>query len=99
MTALSQLEQKIRRGRLLLSLPNGAVHSFGSGEPEAEWVVRMPRALEEIARDPEACLGETCMNRDWDAGDCGLLPPLEVLLRNCPLDRPHGWRLTAHEMR
>lgn len=99
MTALSQLEQKIRHGRLLLNLPNGAVHSFGNGEPEVEWVVRTPRALEEIARDPEVCLGETYMNGDWVAGDCGLMPLLEVLLRNYPLERPRGWRRIAQVIR
>ena len=92
MNALSQLEQKIRHGRLLLKLDNSDVRSFGSGAPEVEWLVRAPRALTEIARDPEVNLGESYVNGDWDAGAGGLLPLLEVLLRNYPLERPHGWR-------
>ena len=99
MGALSQLEQKIRHGRLRLNLPNGAIHSFGSGKPEVEWVVHTPRALADIARDPEVGLGETYVNGDWNAGDCGLLPLLEVLLRNYPLERPRGWRRIAQAVR
>ena len=99
MNALSQLEQKIRHGRLLLKLPNGDVHRFGSGEPEVEWLVRAPRALADIARDPEVCLGETYMNGEWDAGERGLLQLLEVLLRNFPLEHPRGWQHIAQVIR
>ena len=92
MTALSQLEQKIRHGSLLLNFPDGAIHHFGDGKPKVEWVVHTPRALANIARDPEVRLGEAYVNGEWDAGECGLLPLLEVLLRNYPLERPHGWQ-------
>ena len=90
MTALAQLEQRIRSGRLRLRFPGGAVHCFGSGKPEAEWIVRTPHVLETIARDPELRLGETYVDGDWDAGEQGLLPLLEVLLLNFPLERARG---------
>jgi len=99
MTALSQLEQKIHYGRLLLNLPNGASQSFGDGKPEVEWVVHTPRTLSHIARDPEVRLGEAYVNGEWDAGECGLLPLLEVLLRNYPLERPRGWQRLIQVMR
>jgi cyclopropane-fatty-acyl-phospholipid synthase len=99
MTALSQLEQKIHYGRLLLNLPNGARQSYGNGKPEVEWVVHTPRTLSRIARDPEVRLGEAYVNGEWDAGECGLLPLLEVLLRNYPLERPRGWQRIIQIMR
>jgi len=99
MTALSQLEQKIHHGRLLLNLPNGTSQSFGTGKPEVEWVVHTPRTLSRIARDPEVRLGEAYVNGEWDAGECGLLTLLEVLLRNYPLERPRGWQRVIQVMR
>ena len=95
MTPLSQLEQKIHYGRLLLNLPNGASWSFGDGTPEVEWVVHRRQTLSHIARDPEVRLGESYVNGEWDPGECGLLPLLEVLLRNYPLERPRGWQRAA----
>lgn len=92
MTALTQLKQRIRSGRLRIYHPSGAVHSFGSGKPEAEWILRTPYVLDNIAGDPELRLGETYVNGDWDAGDPGLLPLLELLLRNFPLEPAHGLR-------
>ena len=99
MGVLSQLEQKIHYGRLLLNLPNGSSRSFGDGNPEVEWVVHKPRTLSSIARDPEVRLGEAYVNGEWDAGECGLLPLLEVLLRNYPLERPHGWQRAVQAIR
>jgi cyclopropane-fatty-acyl-phospholipid synthase len=99
MTALSQLEQKIHYGRLLLNLPDGVSRCFGDGNPEVEWVVHAPRALSRIARDPEVRLGESYVNGEWDAGACGLLPLLEVLLRNYPLERPRGWQHLVQVLR
>jgi len=99
MTVLSQLEQKIRYGSLLLNFRDGAIHRFGHGSPKAEWVVRAPRTLSNIARDPEVRLGEAYVNGEWDAGECGLLPLLEVLLRNYPLQRLHGWQRLLQVMR
>ena len=99
MTVLSQLEHKIHYGRLLLNLPNGARETFGDGNPEVEWVVHKPRTLMRIARDPEVRLGEAYVDGEWDAGECGLLPLLEVLLRNYPLDRPHGWQRMVQVLR
>ena len=99
MTALSQLEQKIRYGSLLLNFPDGTIHCFGDGTPKVEWMVHTPRALADIARDPEVRLGEAYVNGEWDAGECGLLPLLEVLLRNYPLERPRGWQRLVQVIR
>lgn len=99
MTALSQLEQKIHYGRLLLNLPNGSSWSFGNGMPEVEWILHSRQTLSHIARDPEVRLGESYVNGEWDAGECGLLPLLEVLLRNYPLERPRGWQHLAQVLR
>jgi cyclopropane-fatty-acyl-phospholipid synthase len=99
MTPLSQLEHKIHYGRLQLNLPNGASWSFGDGAPEVEWVVHRRQTLSHIARDPEIRLGESYVDGEWDAGECGLLPLLEVLLRNYPLERPRGWQHAVQVLR
>lgn len=99
MSVLSQLEQKIHFGRLLLNLPGGARETFGNGNPEVEWVVHTARTLSHIARDPEVRLGESYVEGEWDAGECGLLPLLEVLLRNYPLHRPQGWQRLVQVLR
>ncbi len=75
------LQRHIRRGRLHVHLPDG-VYSFGDGEPEAHWFIRDRGTLVRILLDPGLELGETYMNGGWHAGDGGLAPLLEILLRN-----------------
>lgn len=88
------LERRIRHGTLRLRLPDGE-RVFGSGEPVAEWIVRHPRVLRRVARDPELELGETYMDGGWDAGEGGLAGLLALLMRNFPERPPRGWRRLA----
>jgi cyclopropane-fatty-acyl-phospholipid synthase len=89
MDAIKFLEQRIRHGRLCLHFP-GREHCVGSGQPEADWILRSPQVLNRIALDPEMRLGESYMAGEWDAGDQGLLPLLEILLRNFPHNPARG---------
>jgi cyclopropane-fatty-acyl-phospholipid synthase len=85
------LESNIREGCLNLYLPDGTRHRFGSGGPEADWNIRDPAALPRIAFDPELNLGETYLERRWDAGEGeGLRNLLAVLLRNFNRLQPPG---------
>ena len=99
MTALTLLEQRIHHGQLRLLFPGGIVHCVGNGKPEVEWILRTPQTLDDIARDPELRLGEAYVNGEWDAGDHGLLPLLEVLLRNFPLERARGLQRVSQLIR
>lgn len=97
MDAIKLLEQRIRHGRLCLHFP-GSEHCVGSGQPEADWILRSPQVLNKIAADPEMRLGETYMDGEWDAGDQGLLPLLEILLRNFPQGRAQGLRRLGQQI-
>ena len=97
MDAIKILEQCIRHGRLCLHFP-GSEQCIGSGQPEADWILRSPLVLSRIALDPEMRLGETYMDGEWDAGDRGLLPLLEILLRNFPRRRASGLRRLGQQL-
>ncbi len=80
---LKALKQSIRVGCLNLCMPNGSQYRFGSDQPEAWWHVYNPSVLARVARRPELNLGETYIEKSWDAGQGeGLRNLLAVLLRN-----------------
>jgi cyclopropane-fatty-acyl-phospholipid synthase len=91
MNAIKILEQHVRHGRLGLHFP-GSEYCIGTGQPEADWILNSPQTLNKIALDPEMRLGETYMNGEWNAGEQGLLPLLELLVRNFPQRRARGLR-------
>ncbi len=84
---LRLLDKHIHHGRLHLHLPSG-VRSFGDGEPEAHWFIRDRRTIARILLDPGLELGETYLDGRWTVGEGGLLPLLEILLRD--FDQPGG---------
>ena len=91
MDALNILEKQITQGCLTVHLPDGRTRSFGSGQPQAEWVLRTPHTLKRILLDPELMLGETYMDGEWDVPDVphgSLIALLEVLMRNFPESLP-----------
>jgi len=92
MNVIRRLEQHLRHGRICLRFIGGTVHCIGQGQPEAEWLLRTPRALAKIGRNPELHLGETYVDGEWDAGEQGLLPLMDILVSNFPLERAHGPR-------
>lgn len=88
---LKTLEETIRVGCLNLRMPDGTWHRFGSREPEAYWYLNDASTLACVARDPELNLGETYLEKRWNAGDGdGLRILLQVLLRNFTRIKPHG---------
>jgi cyclopropane-fatty-acyl-phospholipid synthase len=88
---LKALERNIRTGCLNLCLPDGTRYRFGSEGPEAYWHLHDPSVLSRIVRDPDLRLGETYMEKGWDAGEGeGLRALLEVLMRNFVDIRPGG---------
>jgi cyclopropane-fatty-acyl-phospholipid synthase len=88
---LEMLERNIRTGCLHLCLPDGTRYRFGSEGPEAHWHLHDPSVLSRVARDPDLGLGETYLDRGWDAGEGdGLRALLEVLMRNFMDLRPGG---------
>jgi cyclopropane-fatty-acyl-phospholipid synthase len=101
---LKILEKNIRTGCLTLCLPDGRRYRFGSDGPEAYWHLHDPGVLPRIPRDPDLGLGETYLDKGWDAGEGeGLRALLEVLMRNFAELRPgmfarlreHLWRWLA----
>jgi cyclopropane-fatty-acyl-phospholipid synthase len=76
------LARRIRKGTLLLISPGGEQHVLGSGEPYAQWRIHGPATLRRILQDPEFMLGQTYMDQEWDAGETGLGPLLQVLMEN-----------------
>jgi len=86
------LGRKIRIGTLHLVYPSGKRRIFGSGAPEAEWIIHRKSSLQRVARSPGLALGETYMEGLWEAGKGGMLPLLEVLMRNFPERNVGGLR-------
>lgn len=84
---LRRLDKQIRRGRLDLHLAD-TVYSFGSGAPEARWIIPERRTLARIARDPEWALGETYLEGRWNTTPGGLPRLLQVLMINFPTPVP-----------
>lgn len=81
----SFLSNRIRYGTLVLEFSGGAEsRRYGDGEPIAVWRVAEPRVLRRIAADPGFMLGQTYMDGHWSVPPDGLLPLLEVLMRNFP---------------
>jgi cyclopropane-fatty-acyl-phospholipid synthase len=86
---LSLLESHIKRGRLHLRMPDGSIHTFGHGEPSAEWNLNDTTTVRRLERDAEFELGETYMHGGWDAGASGVRSLLDILRSNfSPTDMP-----------
>jgi cyclopropane-fatty-acyl-phospholipid synthase len=77
--------QRIRQGSLQLEFADGTSYRYGSGQPLALWRLASPRVLRKIVSDPGFMLGQTYMDGGWSTPPGGLLPLLEVLMRNFPL--------------
>jgi cyclopropane-fatty-acyl-phospholipid synthase len=89
---LKAFEESIRVGCLNLCMPDGTRYRFGADEPEAWWNLYDPSVLSRVARHPELNLGETYLEKSWDAGEGeGLRTLLAVLLRNFTDIRPRGF--------
>lgn len=76
------LANRIRIGTLVIEFADGSSRRFGAGDPVAVWHVEHPRVLRRIAADPDFMLGQTYMDGAWRVPPNGLLPLLEVLMRN-----------------
>lgn len=63
---LELLEKTIQTGQLKLVMPDGAEHSFGSGEPEVVWRINNPSVPTRLVQNGEFELGETYMENGWD---------------------------------
>lgn len=82
------LEDRIRKGSLVVDLPNGSVLQYGDGSPQARWHIHDASILKKVATDPEFMLGQTYMDGAWSSPS--LITLLEVLMRNFP-DEPVSW--------
>jgi len=76
------LASRIGIGTLIVEYGDGSSRRFGDGDPTAVWQVEHPRVLGRIATDPGFMLGQTYMDGAWSVPPGGLLPLLEVLMRN-----------------
>ncbi|MCY3821363.1 MAG: cyclopropane-fatty-acyl-phospholipid synthase [Gammaproteobacteria bacterium] len=76
------LEKHLRRGTLTLVTPDGARQAFGEGSPRATWAIRRRRTMRRILLNPEANLGETYMDGEWDVEDGDLVDLLTILRTN-----------------
>jgi len=79
---LSLLQNHIKRGSLQLRMPDGSLHTFGQGEPHAEWQLNSEETVRRLMRDAEFELGETYMRGGWDAGMGGVRGLLDLLRSN-----------------
>ncbi len=84
MSVESFFRRTIRRGTLVLTLPDGSRRHYGQGQPRAEWQIHKRKALLRIVADPEFMLGQAYMDGDWDAGEAGLPALLKLLMLNFP---------------
>src|SRR5690606_38158566 len=86
------LDNRIRHGTLVLEFEDGTPsRRFGTGEPVAVWRVANQKVLRRIAADPGFMLGQSYIDGDWSVPPGGLLPLLEVLMRNFSIETA-GWR-------
>ncbi len=80
---LSLLQRWVRKGTLVVVLPDGTRQEFGDGdEPRAEWILRDGGVMRSIVRNPTMNLGETYVDERWDAGGGDLAGLLRVLRSN-----------------
>lgn len=92
------LSNRIRYGTLILEFADGTEsRRYGDGNPVAHWRVASPRVLRQISTDPGFMLGQTYMDGSWSVPAGGLLPLLEVLMRNFHYEtadwRGRMWRM------
>lgn len=86
------LKDRIKHGTLVLEFGDGSEsRRYGQGDPVAVWRVANLRVLRRIASDPGFMLGQSYMDGDWSVPPDGLLPLLEVLMRNFRYETA-GWR-------
>lgn len=78
------LKKHIKRGSLVIHLPNGQSHQIGDGQPKVEWIIENDRCIRPIWLQPELKLGQTYMEGDWHIKDDRLLEFLQLLLVNFP---------------
>ncbi|MEM7207545.1 MAG: cyclopropane-fatty-acyl-phospholipid synthase family protein [Pseudomonadota bacterium] len=89
---LKLLEQKLLKGTLIVSRPNGEQRQFGDGKgPSAHWRIIDESAINRVARDPEFQMGETYMDEAWELVDCSLYDLLCVLRINFNEAAPSRW--------
>ncbi len=79
---LPLLARRIRKGSLVLRMPDGSTQTLGEGAPTAHVILRRKGVLRRILRNPDLQFGESYMDGDWDAGEGGLLPLFELIHRN-----------------
>lgn len=84
------LARHLRRGRINLHLPDGAIRPIGAGEPSVDWHIHDRNVLFRIAKDPELELGETFVEGGWSVPDGNLLGLLEILLTNVNWEQTKG---------
>lgn len=86
----SLLENRIRKGSLIVELPDGSVRHYGDGSPHAHWYIHDASALSKVAADPEFMLGQTYLDGAWNSPS--LVTLLEVLMRNFPRESASWFR-------
>ena len=85
---LKLLDRHVTQGTLTVVEPGGRRHTFGAGEPAATWVLNKPGTARRILLNPQANLGETYMNGEWDVEDGDLGDLLTVLRVNMERELP-----------
>ncbi|MEM7293907.1 MAG: class I SAM-dependent methyltransferase, partial [Pseudomonadota bacterium] len=89
---LRLLRENLKKGSLLVTLPDGTQHQFGDGKgPHAHWVLHDDKAMNRIASDPEFEMGESYMHEAWEVRDSTLYDLLSVLRINFAEAEPSSW--------
>ena len=92
---LGLLRQRLRQGRLTLTLPSGRTHVLegSAAGPQAAMHVRRARMVRRLLTGGAVGLGESYMDGDWDS------PDLTALLELADLnDRARGQTLDGHPL-
>ncbi|MCA1909975.1 MAG: cyclopropane-fatty-acyl-phospholipid synthase family protein [Magnetospirillum sp.] len=92
---LALLRQRLRHGRLDLTLPSGRTHRLDGAEPGPQAALRVvrPRMVRRLLSGGAVGLGEAFMDGDWES------PDLTALLELGDLnDRAHGQALDGHPL-
>lgn len=89
----------ITRGSLQLTTPEGDVHHFGTGAPEAEMVLRDWSVVTALAARGDIGLGETYVAGLWDSPSVDILVQVALLNRDEFARFVHGDRWHALKYR
>jgi len=89
----------IRRGTLLLRLPDGTTRRFGQGSPEIAIAIHDWRSLRRIALNPDLAVGEAWMDGTLTVGHGDLYDFLDLCLSNTGTAAGYGLRRWRQRLR